>query len=526
MDKIFGLNQQVSYIGLWILLAFVIAIWTIYKNSNVTKIVFRKKNSELNVQSKTNERTNVIQKQNNLIISEDSDSESDYDIKLENYGNLCKIAYLTSIESIEELIQNVPQKIDRSDTEKYTYGRVYPISLDKAYSSHNWEIRRNLFFQHGHFKSGKHLFPTIIKIIDHYVDSYGTKKTISFNDLIFDISLTTTFSALFGEEIKHENGTIFIDFVNTLKKMNKFKVKNAKKKKKEHIYDAFQNLTNSAHTNFTNALERGVSDFTAIEKNEPFKTDKKNIDELHRVLLNYLTDSGKLDEMLSSDCNQEQEVTQEQILNDILHMMDAGSGSLYLVVVSILFRLKLHPEIKTRLQRELKRCGFKDRINTSEWSKNPELPGLLQQCDYLHYIVKECLRIDPPTADSNFYEAKEDVMGIKKGTKIAIDIDSIHHDEAYWHEPNSFIPERFDLDHRYYTVPGTDMYRSPLMYMPFSTGIRMCPGSIFALTTIKTIVAYFLCKYEYKLLKLKPNDDSVRFEIENETILYGRVIKK
>ena len=117
-------------------------------------------------------------------------------------------------------------------------------------------------------------------------------------------------------------------------------------------------------------------------------------------------------------------------------------------------------------------------------------------------------------------------MGLKKGTQIQIDIDSIHHDEAYWHKPESFIPERFDPEHEYFKVPDTNKARSQDMYLPFSSGIRMCPGNIFALSSIKTIIAYFVLKYDYTLDKVKPNDDSIRFEIDNNTILYGKIMKK
>lgn len=56
---------------------------------------------------------------------------------------------------------------------------------------------------------------------------------------------------------------------------------------------------------------------------------------------------------------------------------------------------------------------------------------------------------------------------------MLIEIDGLHHDEAYWHRPNEFIPERFDPEHEYYFVPGTNKIRDPNVFIPFSTGARM-----------------------------------------------------
>ena len=350
-----------------------------------------------------------IHKEENILKISYKDKAEDYDIKLEDYGKVYKTAYFASVEAVKMLKESIPQKIDRSDAEKYSFGRLYPISMEKILTNQNWKNRQSIFFKHGHFKSGRLLLPTIVNIMDYCIESYGMNTKVCFNDLFFDISLTTVFAVLFGEEVKLGKDTVYIDIDKNLGKIGKCKILNSKgKAKNQDFYDAFQYVSQCAHTNFTKAFERGVSDFEAILQEEPFKTDKINIDELHRVLYKYIKDSGKLDEMLNSESNPTQDITHEQLINDILNMIDAGSGTLYLAVISTLLRLKFHSEIRDKLLEELERCGLKEQMKKSKWYSNPELPGMLQQCEYLHYIVKETLRIDPPSAYSTSYVAVED----------------------------------------------------------------------------------------------------------------------
>jgi cytochrome P450 len=89
-----------------------------------------------------------------------------------------------------------------------------------------------------------------------------------------------------------------------------------------------------------------------------------------------------------------------------------------------------------------------------------------------------------------------------------------------------FIPERFDPEHELFEKPGCDEPRDPLSYIPFSTGKRSCPGMPFALTELKTMLAYFLCRVDYSIPKKFLSNRNVHFGLDAEWELEIKILKK
>lgn len=92
----------------------------------------------------------------------------------------------------------------------------------------------------------------------------------------------------------------------------------------------------------------------------------------------------------------------------------------------------------------------------------------------------------------------------------------MHNNPEQWQEPEKFIPERYDPESEYFTIPGSQCTRDPLSYLPFSTGPRGCPGMQFALTEIKTLVAFFICRVEYSIPKELLEDPYIHFGLESD----------
>ena len=189
---------------------------------------------------------------------------------------------------------------------------------------------------------------------------------------------------------------------------------------------------------------------------------------------------------------------------------------------------------------------------------------LFCRCDYLNYVVKETLRINPPTQASTSYEALTDIticgVPISKGTQIYINIGkndwhildilihlkyfkqllsfwaiseskhntivSCHYNPKEWHEPKKFIPERFDSNSEYFWKPGTNESRGAYSYIPFSIGPRACPGLSFAMIEIKTLLAYLLCRVDYEIDEDYMTSEHVFFELEGDVNLPGKITKK
>ncbi|CAI2361435.1 unnamed protein product [Moneuplotes crassus] len=155
---------------------------------------------------------------------------------------------------------------------------------------------------------------------------------------------------------------------------------------------------------------------------------------------------------------------------------------------------------------------------------------MLSECDYLTYVIKEVLRMDPPSVYSSPYMTYEEVeiCGIKipSKTKMAINFAGCHYNSDQWHEPTKFIPERFDPTSEYFLKPGTDDVRDPLAFIPFSTGKRSCPGMPFALTEIKVYLSFLISKFDYSIEPEMFSNPNVRFEQDSGFELDIKITKK
>ncbi|OEL20513.1 Cytochrome P450 99A2 [Dichanthelium oligosanthes] len=62
----------------------------------------------------------------------------------------------------------------------------------------------------------------------------------------------------------------------------------------------------------------------------------------------------------------------------------------------------------------------------------------------------------------------------------------------YWDNAEEFKPTRFENSMADYK--GTEF-----CYLPFGSGRRMCPGSVFGMATLELIVARLLCYFNWSL---------------------------
>ena len=142
----------------------------------------------------------------------------------------------------------------------------------------------------------------------------------------------------------------------------------------------------------------------------------------------------------------------------------------------------------------------------------------LQSLDYLTCCIKEAYRIDSPVPESLIYNAKEKVhicgIDFEKGTSFRFDTVTPHHEDAYWLDPKSFIPERHDPESEFYTkskeqgkIPHTLSRRT------FGVGPRMCPGQALAMFEIKVILIYILTHFNIQFDEKDINNEGIGFAL-------------
>jgi len=88
----------------------------------------------------------------------------------------------------------------------------------------------------------------------------------------------------------------------------------------------------------------------------------------------------------------------------------------------------------------------------------------------------------------------EIVQGItlKKGTKISLSSWTMHHDPAYFNDPDTFNPDRFAEENR--SKINMNAFR------PFTSGMHQCIGYLFAYYEMKVILTELLRRFHFQVV--------------------------
>ena len=154
-----------------------------------------------------------------------------------------------------------------------------------------------------------------------------------------------------------------------------------------------------------------------------------------------------------------------------------------------------------------------------------------EKLDYLNYVVKETLRIDPPVAYTPIYHANQNVniWGVQfdKDTDFVVNTLLPHLNPEEWREPEKFIPERFDSESEYYFKPGSlNETRDPRSYIPFSLGIRNCAGQALGKLEFKVVLSRLLTVLDIEVSSEQLNNNFCRFGMMSQMHLNCKITNK
>lgn len=161
-------------------------------------------------------------------------------------------------------------------------------------------------------------------------------------------------------------------------------------------------------------------------------------------------------------------------------MITAGMDTTSISVEWAMAELLKNPRVQQKAQEELDRVIGSNRVMTeSDFSKLP----------YLQCIVKEALRLHPPTPMMLPHKASVNTKlggyDIPRGSIVHVNVWAIARDPTVWKDPLEFWPERFlenDID-----MKGHD-YR----LLPFGAGRRVCPGAQLAINLVTSMLGHLL----------------------------------
>ncbi|KAK3156196.1 hypothetical protein QOZ80_2AG0104120 [Eleusine coracana subsp. coracana] len=171
----------------------------------------------------------------------------------------------------------------------------------------------------------------------------------------------------------------------------------------------------------------------------------------------------------------------------IMDLYGAGSETSATALQWAMAELMRNPTVMKRAQDEL-RDNIRGKPKVTEDD--------LAQIKYLKLVIKETLRLHPPTPFLLPKEAMEscNILGydVPKGTMVLVNVWAIARDPRYWEDPEEFKPERFES--------GTIDFKGPnFEYIPFGAGRRMCPGVAFAESTMEIVLAALLYHFDWEL---------------------------
>ena len=170
-------------------------------------------------------------------------------------------------------------------------------------------------------------------------------------------------------------------------------------------------------------------------------------------------------------------------------------------------------------------------ISDIDASKANNLKDVYENWDYLNYVMKEVFRIDGPAIGGLNYYAKEDItlcgIPFNKGFILYPSVIYPHYNPKEWHDPKSFIPERFDPESKYFFKPNSDNQpRHPKSFIPFGFGARNWMGQSLAKLEGKVVLSRILTTIDYEIDQDLLENEYVSYNIISHFKVYGKIKDK
>jgi cytochrome P450 len=179
--------------------------------------------------------------------------------------------------------------------------------------------------------------------------------------------------------------------------------------------------------------------------------------------------------------------TKEQLHADTNLLIAAGSDGVGVTLSASVFYLLHNPEILKKLTLEI-RSSFP----TIEEIRLPTLNTL----PYLQAVWEETLRISPPVPSALPREVLRggldvDGLHIPEGIDVGVAAYAIHHNETYFPDPWTYLPERW-------LGGGEAVTAAKRAWCPFSVGHMNCIGKNVASLAYKLALARILYVYDIR----------------------------
>ncbi|TMW84100.1 hypothetical protein EJD97_025790 [Solanum chilense] len=230
------------------------------------------------------------------------------------------------------------------------------------------------------------------------------------------------------------------------------------------------------------------------DDNEALEAQDKHLDEFTRIIMKEHTiareKSGEtkhhfVDALLT--LQKEYDLSDDTIISLFWDMIAAGMDTVAITVEWAMAELVRNPRVQQKVQEELdKVIGSNRIINETD----------ISNLSYLQHVVKESLRMHPPTPLMLPHMASNNVKvggyNIPKGSIVHVNVWALGRDPNIWKEPLQFRPERF-------VEEDVDMKGHDYKLLPFGAGRRICPGMNLAINLVTSMLAHLLHHFVWSL---------------------------
>lgn len=177
-------------------------------------------------------------------------------------------------------------------------------------------------------------------------------------------------------------------------------------------------------------------------------------------------------------------MSNEKVKVEILQLLVAGNETSTTAATWALYVIAKYPEIILKMREEIENAYGEDEIDYSK----------LHSLKYCIAVLDEAMRVYPPFWMIDREAQKDDeFQGIKipAGTTVIPYIYGVHHNEAYWENPEVFDPSRFENNNA--------KKNHPFAHIPFGGGPRVCIGQNMAKMQILLVMTAIIRNYNFEL---------------------------
>ena len=200
-----------------------------------------------------------------------------------------------------------------------------------------------------------------------------------------------------------------------------------------------------------------------------------------------------LDLLLSALDEEGQPFTDQQVKEQALAFVLAGSETTGNLMTWVLYVLMMHDDVLEACRDEI------DRVLPNGIDPTGDHLAQLVVCEA---VINETLRLYPPAPLFTRYCIREHTIGTQRplripvGATIVVNNYLLHRRGDLWPQPNRFDYTRWMRDPKTGLKPKLS---HPFAYLPFAAGLRNCIGQNLALLEAKIMLAMFVqrCHFQY-----------------------------